>query len=224
MMRVTKKQLVGLITAALLFFATAAPADVVWDESVDGPLSNDRLNPTSLPLAVGSNILSATMRSGDREYVAFSMPPGSQLTRLVLASYAGGDPTSFIGVQRGTTFTEPPTGVNVGELLGWTHFGPSISPIGTNMLPRLGQGAGSIGFTPPLPADNYTFWIQQTGSGATTYLLDFSVVPEPASLVLLSLGGLAIASLAAIRRRRRISSQPNGRASLTASGVYEARS
>jgi hypothetical protein len=181
MIRVTSKQLAELLTIAIvLVAAAAAPATVVWDESANGALSNDRLTPTPLALAVGSNILSGSMMPGDRQYVSFSMPSGSRLTGLFLGSYVGGDPLSFIGVQHGTTFTEPPTGTNVGKLLGWTHFGPTRTPIGTDMLPALGRGAGATGFVPPLPADNYTFWIQQTGGGATAYSLDFVVVPEPA--------------------------------------------
>jgi hypothetical protein len=56
-----------------------------------------------------------------------------------------------------------------------------------------------MGFTPPLAAGNYTFWIQQTGANSATYTLDFRVTPEPGTLALL---GISAAVGVAIRRRR----------------------
>jgi hypothetical protein len=41
-----------------------------------------------------------------------------------------------------------------------------------------------------LPAGNYTFWIQQSGS-LTEYAFDFVVVPEPAP-IMVSLVGLVL--------------------------------
>jgi hypothetical protein len=179
--------------------ASVAQAASAWDETVNGDLSNDRLNPTAVSLGLGSNTLSASSVGGtniDREYVRVGVPAGGLLSQLVLTAYASTDPLSFIGVQSGSTFTEPPTGTNVANLYGYTHFGPGALGIGANYLPAIGTGAGAQGFTPPLAAGNYTFWIQQTSSTApTTYTFDFVVVPEPGVLALLAVASLALTSV-----------------------------
>jgi hypothetical protein len=182
---------------ALLLSSANAGATVIHDEAGDGDLSSDRFNPTSYSLSVGTSSIIATSVSGDREFVTLNIPGGAELSALTLATYAGLDDTAFIAIQSGTTMTVDPDSPNPALLLGYSHFGPGPGNVGTDILDDIGMGAGSIGFTPPLPAGDYTFWIQQTGGNAATYQFDFGVTPEPASLALLGMGGLAL-----IRRRR----------------------
>jgi hypothetical protein len=169
-----------------------ANAVVFHNESINGDLSGDRLNPAAYSLTLGINSLIATSNTGDREYVKLTLPPATQLSQLVLSSYAGTDQIAFIGVQAGSTFTEPPTGTNVANLLGWSHFGPGVGNVGQNFLPSVGTGAGSMGFTPPLTGSTYTWWIQQTGASLVTYQLDFVVTPEPATIGIMVTGALMV--------------------------------
>ena len=92
-------------------------------------------------------------------------------------------------------------GANPANLLGWALFGPGVGNMNTNILPTIGTGAGSQGFTPPLTGSDYTFWIQQTGDPCT-YHLNFVVVPEPATT-------FAGAGLAGLLLRRKKASQEN---------------
>src|SRR5262245_5831148 len=116
---------VSLSGAFLLVLALAsnAAAAILYDEGVSGPLSNNRLAPTALVAALGTNSVIATSQAGDREYWSITLAAGTQLSAINLVSYSGTD-IAFIAVQSGTTFTEPPTGTNVANLLGYTHFGP----------------------------------------------------------------------------------------------------
>lgn len=180
----------------LALAVSTAPAGIVYDEGVDGDFSGDRFNPTDLVLSEGVNLITATSIRDDREYVTLTIPAGLQLDSLVLVSYVGLDETAFIGVQAGDIMSEPSSGANPANLLGWTHFGPGAGNVGADILPEIGMGFDAIGFTPPLPGGDYTFWIQQTGTSAATYTMAFNVSPEPASLVLLS------AALMFLRRRR----------------------
>lgn len=175
-----------------------ARAGIIHDEGQHGDLSGNGLNPTHHTLNFGANTILATSVAGDREYVRLTVPAGGQLDALLLQDYISVDGTAFIAVQSGITFTEPPVGANPANMLGWTHFGPGVGQQpGDDILPAVGQGALAIGFTPPLPAGEYTWWMQQTGPNPTTYQFDFVVSPEPGSLALLGAAGLML-----IRRRK----------------------
>lgn len=160
--------------ASLLLLASPSEAVVLHDEGSAGDLSNDRLAPTALFPAVGTNSIIATSVFGDREYFSLTLPAGTQLEAINLVSFSTAD-LAFIAVQSGSTFTEPPTGANVTKILGYTHFGPDGGATG-DILDDMGTGAGAIGFAPPLPSGTYTFWAQQL-NGPTTYRLDFVVAP-----------------------------------------------
>lgn len=189
-----RSRLIHFLFALLLLgcFTSAGHAGIVYHESVDGDLSGDRFDPTDLVMSLGINSVTATSVRDDREYVTITIPASHQLDSLFLTAYVGGDETAFIGVQSGTSMTEPSSGANPANLLGWTHFGPGAGNLGADILPEIGMGFDAIGFTPPLPSGDYTFWIQQTGTSAATYTMEFNVSPEPASLALLCLGAIFI--------------------------------
>ena len=202
-----------LLCAIMLFVvaAGAVSAAEIWNET-SGDLSDDRLNPDAFLLTPGSNNLIGTVIGGstaDLDYVALTVPANHLMTQIVLELYESTDSRAFIGVQQGGTFTEPPAGTDVSQLLGWSHIGPGGAQQGTDILDDIGLGGGAIGFTPPLAAGQYSFWIQQTGSALTSYNFNFVVeeVPEPSTLLLGGIGAAAVAGLA-IRRRRRQSPSP----------------
>jgi MYXO-CTERM domain-containing protein len=173
----------------------------LWTESFDGDLSNDRLDPTGpLLLGLGPNDVFGSTVSGDRDYLTLTVPAGHYLTKIVPILYSGDD-LAFIGVETGDQIDTLPVGSDPATLDGWTHFGVAEGNIGTNILPAMGMGAGAIGFIPPLPAGNYSFWIQETSPTSVSYGLRFllSDVPAPGALALLALAGACPRS----RRRRR---------------------
>lgn len=143
-----------------------------YNETTNGDISGDPASPLALDLAEGVNSLQATSAAGDIEYVTVTVPEGSQLDSVELASYTSEDEIAFAAVQEGSVFTEPPTGTNVENLLGYSHFG--ADDLGDDILDNLASGEGAIGFTSPLPSGEYTFWLQQTGE-PSTYTLDFNV-------------------------------------------------
>lgn len=189
----------AVILATALSASVAHADQTIWDESVNGDLSGDRLAPNTLNIALGINTLIATSSAGDREYVRMVVPAGMQLTQIMHVSWQSTDSIAFIAVQRGGTFTEPPTGTNVANILGYTHFGPGAGNLGADILPGMGTGAGSQGFSPPLGPDTYTFWIQQTSPSLATYRLDFVLAPAPGTAM------IGIGALTVLARRRRTS-------------------
>jgi PEP-CTERM motif len=197
------------VAAALLLAAATGVQAFSYDEAVDGDLSGNRLEPTWLTAVAGSNLMSMSSTTGDRDYVGFTVPAGLQLSSIFHVRYESADDFSFMGLQAGAVFTEPPTGTDASQLLGYYVFGAASA--GTEIIDDLGNSdvqppppptrPPAQGFTPPLPAGPYTFWIQQTGAVAH-YTFDFVLtpVPEPATSALTLLGGLALAG--ALRRRR----------------------
>ena len=176
MIRISCRQALSCSLASLLV-AVAAPiatADVLWNEFDQIDISGDRFNPTMVTVGAGTHSLVATSQAGDREYITITIPAGFSLTRIDHVSYDFiSDTLAFMGVQVGPIITLPPNTPSPAGLLGWTHFG--VNTVGQDVLDNLGNGPGATGFTPPLPAGTYAFWIQQIG-GVCEYQLDFVVV------------------------------------------------
>ncbi|MEO5735134.1 MAG: hypothetical protein ABIN96_14455 [Rubrivivax sp.] len=197
----------------LIATAVAATATVAhgagWDEATSGDLSNDRANPTFVSMAVGSNPISGTTgRSSagivDRDYFNFTLAAGSQLDAIVLrpgTAFLGPSQLGFIAVQAGNQVTVDPEGGGPEPLLGWHLY--YEQDLNQDILPSIGQGLGAIGFSGPLLAGTYTFWIQETTVGFAPYFFDFQVsgVPE-ASTALVMLAGLAGIGAPLLRRKR----------------------
>ncbi len=184
----------ALAFLGVLVLALPASAVSIHDEAVDGDLSGAAGTPTSLVFGPGVNSVSGTTIVGDLDYLTFGVAPGYSLSQVILAAFTSTDDLGFIAIQTGSVFTEPAGAPNPANLLGYTHFGSGIPAApGTDILDDLGLGAGSIGFAPPLGADSYAVWIQQTGAQTIGYRFDFVVVPEPATGVLLGLGLVALA-------------------------------
>jgi hypothetical protein len=195
-------------TAAAVVFVLASSADAAtFNEAINGDLSGNRSAPTMFNLTVGSNDLFATTQGGDIDVVTVNVPAGNRWSRLVLRSFtqAGFDGTAFVGLQSSSTFTVDPNIAGAANLLGYTHFGNGPGNVGSDILPSILNGFGSIGdvqnLTPPLSSGPYSLFLQQLGT-ANTYQLDFVVepIPEPTTI---ALGGASLILIVLIARRRR---------------------
>jgi PEP-CTERM motif-containing protein len=204
---VTGGRLKSICFVLVLGFAAQASASVVYNESVSGDLSGAGLAPTAIgALSLGSNqIFGLTGSTGgvtDRDYFTITVPNGLELSAIIEGSGTQSGRLSFIGMEAGPQVTLPTNTTTAAGLLGWWHYSPA--DIGTNVLADMSVASmGSSGFTAPLGAGTYAFWVQDTSAGTFAYAFDLQVVPEPATyaLMLLGLGACAVAT----RRRARIS-------------------
>lgn len=203
------RKLLPLLAAGVLTLPTFGA--VVYDEAIDGPLSNDRANPTVLTLSAGSNQILGFNGSPDpRDYVTFEIPVNFVLSSITLLDTAIGN-IGFLGLEAGgeITLAPVPPPANAAGLLGWWHYQPA--DIGTDLLAKMSvPAAGSSGFSLPLGPGTYSLWIQDTSTPeppatAFRYGLDLQLtpVPEPsaAQFALLSLTGLGL--LGKYRRKLR---------------------
>ena len=184
--------LAGLIPC---FMAASAMADIVWDEDVDGSLSTDRFNTTDFgTLNLGSNNMIADTVSGISKFFTFTIAEGEELSAMILDEWISEDDLGFLGVVTGDFFSVAPANPDVTQLLGYVHHGDTF--VGQDILPAMGQGPWSIGFTGPLGAGTNSFWIRQGGADLTTQDINFVVTPAPGAFALLGVAGLIL------RRRR----------------------
>jgi hypothetical protein len=170
--------------------ATVARADVVYDDTVQGDLSNDYLNPTPVALTYGLN--SVIVAAGvtpvlDLDLMRIDLPADAALEYLYLASYANETGRSFIAFNVGPQLLfnpDPDTG-NPFDCLtycnGFSHFGPSETlsgaVVGADLLPILKSASEQVegpGFDIPLTGSQYTFWMQDN-TAEELFQLDFYV-------------------------------------------------
>lgn len=199
----------AILTAPIALAAAAfcpTEAAVVHDEATNGDLSSVQSAPTSLPFALGSNVVrgstgrTSTTAPVDRDFFSFVISPGQALTQIILLPgtlSAGGQGISFIGLAAGSGVTDLTTAT---ALLGWTHYSPASA--NRDILDDIDAGQGVAGFSRPLLAGTYTIWIQETAPSMAPYEFDFIVseVPVPGAIYLAITG---IAALADAGRRTR---------------------
>jgi PEP-CTERM motif len=191
----------------------------VWDESVKGDLSNNPLAPTSVTVAPGLNDVIGSAGAGspsfdpitgqpnfDTDFFTFTVPKGYELKSLVPVSIVFTDPRdmdSFIGLGSGTQITASttfPYATGAAGLLGWLHVDPG--DVGNNIMPAMGvAGMGASGFAGPLPAGDYSVWVQDDFPFNYDYRFEIHA-PEPSTLAIM-LAGFAGIGLAGCRTSRK---------------------
>lgn len=179
-------------------FVASLSAQVVYDEALDGDLSDLPAAPTVVTLSPGSNIIRGTTGFDpvDRDIWTFTLPAGQSLASIIVDTHITSEDQSFLAVESGSMITDIGTSDN---LLGATLFGSNPGQlVGDDILDDLGMAnIGGAGFTPPLSSGTYTFWYQETADD-TEFAFNFQVVPEPSSMVLVVFSGLG---LVLMRRR-----------------------
>lgn len=190
----------------MLILAGGAHAATVYDESINPDFTGDRTLPTPVTFQFGPNdIFGVTGSTGgvvDRDYFTFVIPSGFNLSAIIVLNSsltAGG--AAFFGLQSGPQVTVDPAAPTAGPLLGYRHIAPA--DINTDILPAMGIALGAGGFVPPLPAGQYSGWLQDSNVAPSVYGLRFNVtaVPEPGT-IMLTLMGLSPLALALVRKRQ----------------------
>jgi hypothetical protein len=206
-----KTKFLAALTLALIFVGPAT-AGTVWNEAINGDLSDNPLAPTVVSFAPGPNDVIGQAGNAvnsplgvDQDFFTFTVPTGYSLTSLIPISVVFQDPSdnaSFLGLQSGSQITVNvlPPFTDATGLLGWRHVDPSDN--GTNILPAMGVADfGATGFTGPLSAGPYSVWIQD--DHPVDYVLRFNIspVPEPSTVLLMLTGLAALMGMRLYRRR-----------------------
>ncbi len=185
-----------------LFVVSCVPTSYANDyqESIDGDLSGDPLNPTAVSLDVGINTVTGRVSAPDdtRDYFTFSIGAGQELTELFLLEYTdldtgGTGNRGFIHLDDGSQSVIPgPT--TALEFLGGSHLDRATFPSPSDdVLQALAAAPqGGVGFTTPLGPGDYTINVQQTGPQSTGYSLALNVVPEPSGVMLFAAAALGL--------------------------------
>jgi hypothetical protein len=212
------------LSLLILLASPLAAQALSYSEAVGGDFSDSTSAPTNLgTLDLGSNTISGTSTAGatlvfvpdphfpdqDVDVFSFTIAPGQRLDSINLTSvslvnnegHLGGalGDGAFLGLEAGASITNP---LSPAGLLGNTLVG--ILPgrqAGDDLLIALGalHFPGSIGFSGPLAAGEYTLWWQEGPTDASyAFDLNVSVIPEPSTALLM---GLGLSALAGVRRR-----------------------
>jgi hypothetical protein len=204
------RKLLLIAAAAAVLPVARTNALVLWNESVNGDLSNTQASPNMFTLSSGVNAVIGSVGTGDtQDWLTLTVPTGFELSSIILASYQSSDVQGFTGFGAGPALAG--SAVSAGSYIGYAHFGtaagngslPVANLVGADILSIMANplaDPGSQGFTDPLQAGSYAFLIQQLGA-ATSYEFDYDVTPTPEPGTL-ALTGLAGGILFLYRRRK----------------------
>jgi hypothetical protein len=203
-----------LLSVLLLNYLLAQAADYI--ETLQGELSDDRLNPSFLALTygavganglAGNNIVSGTVgRSAitgviDRDYLHIVVPAGFVLSELRVGNQTNvGGTASFIGIATGSVMPVLPTASNAAGLLGYKLY--NAADLTQNILDDMAvSDNGPSGFASVLGAGDYTLWVQELATGNFNYRFNLIIaqVPETESYAIL-LAGLGYMGAAARKK------------------------
>ena len=127
-------------------------------------------------------------QNGICKFFSFTTAEGEESSAMILDQWISEDDLGFLGVVEGDFFDVDPANLDVTQLLGYVQPGTTFD--GEDILPAMGQGPGFHGFTGPLGAGTYSFWIRQGGVDLTTQDIHFVVTPAPGGISFLGLAGL----------------------------------
>jgi len=158
-----KTKLLFTLLCAFVFSSLQAQ---IWDEGEDGDLSNDGSNPSGifvLEADVDNTIIANQVGNPrDVDFFTITIPQDFELQELIVVNYQSADDVAFIGIDDGPATDIDFNNPDPALLLGGTTYG--TASIGNDILPAMGTLGNATGFTPPLPAGDYTIWLNQTGN------------------------------------------------------------
>ncbi|HEX4412516.1 MAG TPA: hypothetical protein VH107_02740, partial [Lacipirellulaceae bacterium] len=167
---------------------------VVWDEAVNSDMSDNPTAPTAIPVAPGTNSIVARLDGTDLDFFTITVPAGSVFSGIFNPVYDSIDQISFAAIANETSLPATVLNDNPAGLLGYTHFGPGAIDDGENLFDVMSTVQNGVpGFTRPLPAGSYSFWVQQANTTDEGYQFDLVIdkVPEPCCGALVLIGGVA---------------------------------
>lgn len=183
----------GFILASLTISVNGAV--FVYDEAMDGDVSNDYLNPLNLTLGVGTSTLKGSIADGDRDLFTLIVASGMTLDSIKLLSYTtdSENPSnvSYLLSQPGAFLSAPPDN-DFSDPIGYVGFGKWAE--GREILRFLTVGP-PYDYVNKLGPGSYAFWINETGPKSDysfSFTVSANVIPELSSSLFFLVTGLFV--------------------------------
>ncbi|MCP4107018.1 MAG: PEP-CTERM sorting domain-containing protein [Desulfobacteraceae bacterium] len=196
-MKTLNFSLVALILLTLLFFVPTSHATTIWDESVNGDLSNISSAPSDISVLIsGSNIIvgsiGAFFTSDNTDIFNFTVPAGYVLSNVILETYDYGASYDYVPVTLfdGATSSDP-----IIEFMLLTEWGAGTDLLQFDSAPGA-QSAGiyTMKFSSKQP-------VNSSGSSLYSVNLIVSPTPEPSTFFLFGIGIIGLAG-SKLRRKK----------------------
>jgi len=168
----------------VMFGAVNVAPAFIYNESIAGDLSNNGLAPMVLVPELGDNILTGEIEYPDDDFFAFTIPTGWDLDAIVLLNHNTLADTTFLGIEDSPVYV---TGQGNSNYFGYVSF--DQGDIGDDLLSSM--ASSNHNFNSPLSVGDYSFWLDES-NGFKEYSFNFQFVPEPATVLILGLGGLVL--------------------------------
>lgn len=184
-MKLKKTKVIALAITLIKFglLSGVANAATIYNEAIDGEISNVSTAPTSLgSLSLGQSDIIGQIGSDARDYFTFTVVSGLILDSITLVSGTGSN--HFFGIDDQSTFNDG-GGFLIAALFSGTV---TESPDFLDTFSDGGVFGGSGVSGSSLPAGDYTILLNETAAESSDYQLRLTTIPEPSSALLLGLG------------------------------------